>query len=80
MRFLGGCPCPRCKIKKAEIGGLGLPSDSLLRAALRTDDRERRKLVEKARKVIFGGKGPGSVAVEKILQPLSMVPAQVGFL
>ncbi|KAF7785232.1 hypothetical protein Agabi119p4_1397 [Agaricus bisporus var. burnettii] len=72
IRFLGGCPCPRCKIKKGEISGLGSPSDSLLRAALRTDNNERRKLVDKARKAIFNGKGPGSAAVEKVLQPLSM--------
>ncbi|KAJ3574499.1 hypothetical protein NP233_g1729 [Leucocoprinus birnbaumii] len=34
IRFLGGCPCPRCKIKKDQICDLGTDSESLLRVIM----------------------------------------------
>ncbi|KAJ3568500.1 hypothetical protein NP233_g5674 [Leucocoprinus birnbaumii] len=75
IRFLGGCPCPRCKIKKDQIRDLGTDSDNAIREDVRCDNKERRSLVEKARILIFKkAKGVASACVEKLLKPLSMVP------
>ncbi|KAJ3562565.1 hypothetical protein NP233_g9492 [Leucocoprinus birnbaumii] len=78
--FLGGCPCPRCKIRKDQIANMGTEADLAIRANIRIDDAARRSLVVKAHREIFRyGKGVASAAVERILRPLSMVPTHNAF-
>ncbi|KAJ3569072.1 hypothetical protein NP233_g5289 [Leucocoprinus birnbaumii] len=80
IRFLGGCPCPRCKIKKDQICDLGTDSDNAIWEDVRCDNKERQNLVEKARNLIFKkAKGVASACVEKLLKPLSMVPTRNAF-
>ncbi|KAJ3574501.1 hypothetical protein NP233_g1725 [Leucocoprinus birnbaumii] len=77
IRVLGGCPCPRCKIKKDQIGGLGTDADAAIHEDTRSDNKACRKLVDKARKIIFNkAKGVASSFVENLLKPLSLVPTR----
>ncbi|KZT31187.1 hypothetical protein SISSUDRAFT_995420, partial [Sistotremastrum suecicum HHB10207 ss-3] len=50
----GVCCCPRCLVKKDEIRRLGTADDHALRQEYRRfDDAERRRLIQKARKLIY---------------------------
>ncbi|KAJ3576110.1 hypothetical protein NP233_g670 [Leucocoprinus birnbaumii] len=80
IRFLGGCPCPRCMIKKNMICGLGTAADQEARNNARTDSIARQGLVEQARKLVFrSGKSVASGPVEKILKPHSMTLTRNAF-
>ena len=78
IRYLGGCPCPRCLIKKDQIGALGTKADEQRRSHLRTDTEHRQHGVNKTRTWIFDkGRGVNSTWVEDLLQPDSWVPTRV---
>ncbi|KIJ14904.1 hypothetical protein PAXINDRAFT_78160 [Paxillus involutus ATCC 200175] len=81
IKFLGGCPCPRCLVKKADIPRMGMKSDMNQRERTsRVDDVQRRRKVEHARGHIFkGGAGVGSARVKAILQSESLVPTRNAF-
>lgn len=78
IRYLGGCPCPRCFIKKDQIGALGTKVDDQRRTHLRTDTEHRQHQVNKTRTWIFNkGRGVTSTWVEDLLQADSWVPTRV---
>ncbi|KAG6914252.1 hypothetical protein DXG01_001450 [Tephrocybe rancida] len=82
IRQMGGCPCPRCRIPKADIHLLGSPVDRAARITLeRTDNNIYRKKIEKARGMIYGKKNMAidSAAVERELKPESLVPTVNAF-
>ncbi|KAK7020396.1 hypothetical protein R3P38DRAFT_3549619 [Favolaschia claudopus] len=76
IRNLGACPCPRCKISKDKISGLGTKNDDKARTRdERKDDTSYRAKIASARRHIYElGKGIKSAVVERILSPQSLVP------
>ncbi|KAK7064901.1 hypothetical protein R3P38DRAFT_3302318 [Favolaschia claudopus] len=76
IRNLGSCPCPRCKISKDKISGLGTKNDTKARTRdERKDDTSYRTKIASARRHIYElGKGIKSAVVERILSPQSLVP------
>ncbi|KAK7022667.1 hypothetical protein R3P38DRAFT_3196064 [Favolaschia claudopus] len=76
IRNLGACPCPRCKIPKDKISGLGTKNDDKARTRdERKDDTSYRAKIASARRHIYElGKGIKSAVVERILSPQSLVP------
>ncbi|KAJ3557352.1 hypothetical protein NP233_g11763 [Leucocoprinus birnbaumii] len=80
IRFLGGCPCPRCFIKKDQIGAIGTTVDEQRRSHKRQDTYERQFDIQTARRMIFReGRGVNSKAVERLLKPLSQTPTMNAF-
>ena len=79
IRDMGTCPCPRCKIKKGSIRGVGTEADYLLRAELeRSRDKEYAKQVSNARKLIYeDGYVVNSEKVDELLKGASWVPTEV---
>lgn len=77
-RYLGGCPCPTCFIKKEHISGLGTTIDDQRRSHLRADNERRQAKVNRARKYIFDkGRGANSTYVNDLLQEDSWTPTRV---
>jgi hypothetical protein len=79
---MGQCPCPRCLIKKEDIGALGTTVDAEARRKnMRHDDDKFRSIVQKARDNIYkGGYALGSDrGVEQLLKEHSLVPTLVHF-
>ncbi|KAI0362804.1 hypothetical protein OH77DRAFT_89642 [Trametes cingulata] len=76
IRDMGNCPCPRCLVAKDAISAVGTARDMTTRVRkARIDDDDRRFKVNLARSFIYEkGKGIGSVAVENLLKPQSLVP------
>ncbi|KAH7924391.1 hypothetical protein BV22DRAFT_1195981 [Leucogyrophana mollusca] len=74
IRDMGGCPCPRCLIKKDQIVGLGTRADQELRTnQARTDNEARRTKVASARDLIYKhGYVVTSEHVENLLKPESL--------
>ncbi|KAF8874231.1 hypothetical protein BD779DRAFT_1476607 [Infundibulicybe gibba] len=81
IKYLGKCPCPRCLIKKANIGGLGGKRDQLCRTKnARLDTPHRRSLIETARHWIYEtGTNIAGTAMERLLGPHSLVPTRNAF-
>ncbi|PPQ73255.1 hypothetical protein CVT24_009970 [Panaeolus cyanescens] len=82
IRFLGQCPCPRCKIKKEVIPALGTHVDSQRRTGrnVREDTTRRQDYVNIARRWIFNhGKGIKGADVEGLLKDESLVPTRNAF-
>jgi hypothetical protein len=78
MKFLAQCPCPRCLVKKDQIGEMGTKLDARHRANERVDNDARRSKVEMTRSWIFErGYSVAGTAVENILAPTSLVPTRV---
>ena len=51
---MGGCPCPRCLVKKAELRNAGTAEDMKQRVdGARRDDSQLRQLVADARKAVY---------------------------
>lgn len=84
IKYLGGCPCPRCLITKAQIPEMGTKYDMRRRhdpSNIRVDDSWLRRKIEMTRKWIFElGYLVHGTAVEAILKPHSLVPTRVSFL
>jgi hypothetical protein len=80
IRDKGKCPCPRCVMPIEQIENLGLDSDRKVRTDHQRVNHSRlRTLIETARKLIYvKGLGVKSAAIERGLQPLSLVPTRVG--
>jgi hypothetical protein len=77
---MGQCPCPRCLIKKEDIGALGTTIDAEARRKnMRRDNDNFRSTVQKARDNIYkGGYALGSdTGVEQLLKEHSLVPTLV---
>jgi hypothetical protein len=53
IKSLGPCPCPRCHIRKDQIGDLGTINDMKRRTNVREDNSQRQEKVEKAHQGIF---------------------------
>ncbi|KAJ3559339.1 hypothetical protein NP233_g11288 [Leucocoprinus birnbaumii] len=79
IRFLGGCPCPRCTIKKEHIAELGTAADRQRRSQECSDNHQRRFDINRVRELIFEGWGVASAAANRILKPLSLVPTRNAF-
>jgi hypothetical protein len=78
MKFLALCPCPRCLVKKDQIGEMGTKLDARRRENGRVDNDDRRRKVEMTRGWIFErGYGIAGIAVQRILSPMSLVPTRV---
>ncbi|KAF7293417.1 hypothetical protein MIND_01118900 [Mycena indigotica] len=78
IRSLGGHPCPRCFVAKAQIAETGTVNDMKRRQVLRVDDHARRQTIEDARRAIFRSGLPvikGSI--DKMLKDKSWVPVRV---
>ncbi|KIJ27116.1 hypothetical protein M422DRAFT_785011 [Sphaerobolus stellatus SS14] len=78
---LSGCPCPRCLVKKADVGNLGMKFDMNTRSdKMRTDTEECRDKVDEARKFMYDdGYVVDSDPVDKLLKTNSMVPTENTF-
>ncbi|TFY53731.1 hypothetical protein EVG20_g9986 [Dentipellis fragilis] len=80
IRDMGGCPCPRCLVKKECLGNLGTSKDIERIALTRKDDQAFRCKVSDARKLIYkDGYVVNSDAVDKLLKPESLVPTENAF-
>ena len=78
IRYLGGCPCPSCFIRKDQISTLGTKADDQRRSHIRTDTEHRQNKVNKTRTWIFDqGRGVNSTWVEDLLQADSWIPTHV---
>ena len=75
IRNMGGCPCPRCLIKKLQIAETGTKRDMQWRQKFRNVDNWWLAQVEKAHTAIFDrGLGVNSTFVEALLKDNSWVP------
>ncbi|KAK6972044.1 GLOBIN domain-containing protein [Favolaschia claudopus] len=80
IKNLGGCPCPRCFIRKDQIADMGSKADMRRRKNLRTDNSSWRQTIERVRGWIFGkGYRVNAAAVDKHLRPESWVPTRNAF-
>ncbi|THH19110.1 hypothetical protein EW146_g1980 [Bondarzewia mesenterica] len=80
IKSLGKCPCPRCFVKKDQIGALGMKLDQKRRENGRVDDSARQGKIKMARQWIFEkGYAVASKAVERLLGPMSLVPTRNAF-
>jgi hypothetical protein len=78
IRLLGKSPCPRCLIKKVEISEVGTPQDLERRQDLRFDDKDRKRRIEKARRLMFAKGVPvTSKKIEELLSEKSLVSTRV---
>jgi hypothetical protein len=80
IRNLGGCPCPRCLMPLKMAHELGTPRDRWWRQyRQRSDDLERQKKVQKARKAVYSGMVAidNKKHVENLLKPESLVLTEV---
>ena len=81
IKSLGQCPCPRCFVRKDQIGGLGTVNDTKHRENIRTDNQEHQEKVETARKGIFQkGRAVASKVFETLLGITSIVPTRMSCL
>ncbi|KAJ7191279.1 hypothetical protein GGX14DRAFT_579131 [Mycena pura] len=80
VRNMGGCPCPRCFIKKLQIAETGMKRDMQRRQNIRKVDHWWLAQIEKARTGIFNrGLGVNSAFVEALLKDNSWVPTRNAF-
>ncbi|KII90776.1 hypothetical protein PLICRDRAFT_697259 [Plicaturopsis crispa FD-325 SS-3] len=81
IRDMGGCPCPRCKIRKDQIPGLATSADTAIRIDMaRHDDDARRSKVSAARQKIYkDGYVVNSDHVDDLLKAESLVPTVNAF-
>ncbi len=78
LKFLAKCPCPRCKINKDKIIGMGTYADDCRRNKTRVDDNDVQWRITLARRFIFEKGIPlTSKYLERILDPLSLTPTRV---
>lgn len=78
IKYLAQCPCPRCLVKKDQIGDLGTKFDSQWHDQIWEDNSNRKGNIEMTRSWIFEkGRGILSAAVERVLSPMSLVPTRV---
>ena len=80
MKHLGKHPCLRCYVKKDQIGQLGTEADEKLRVEqTRVDDRQRRQVIQAARKLILERRcHVGNAQVARLLDERSLTPIEVG--
>ena len=76
IRDMGGCPCPRCTIKKESLYALGTTGDTadrILKA--RHDDDNFRSIVQEARDNVYrkGYALQSEPGVERLLKESSLV-------
>ena len=77
IRDLGNRPCPRCLVKKDQLDQTGKPADIRTRRLLRDPEKHEIK-VRSARELLFSkGTVLGSVKIERLLKPQSLVPTLV---
>jgi hypothetical protein len=78
IKSLAMCLCPRCLIRKQQVGDLGTKNDRKRRKKDRADDEHHRKKVARAREGIFekGYKVTGA-KVERMLGEESIAPIKV---
>ncbi|KAK7037661.1 hypothetical protein VNI00_010884 [Paramarasmius palmivorus] len=81
IKFLGSCPCVRCKVQKSKVFMMGSVRDMRFRVDhRRVDTPERQDLVKQARKKIFQkGQTVNSNAVKNLLDPLSLTAVENSF-
>lgn len=81
IRDKGLCPCVWCQIPKDQVQNLGMLLDWKQHSTLRRlDDAQRRGRVSSAWKLIYeNNMAVNSAAVERLLQPDSLVPTSVSF-
>ncbi|KZV99192.1 hypothetical protein EXIGLDRAFT_712500 [Exidia glandulosa HHB12029] len=81
IRDMGGCPCPRCLVKKADLDLLGTAADMKTRTEnKRCDGPERQRWVGAARTLLYKvGLALGNDKIEALLKPHSWVPTQNAF-
>ncbi|KDQ25345.1 hypothetical protein PLEOSDRAFT_160001 [Pleurotus ostreatus PC15] len=81
IKYLGGCPCPRCLVKKADIPNLGLQKDMKTRERSgRKDSPWLQRKIDTVRDWIFSkGQLVAGSAVDKVLKAESLVPTRNAF-
>lgn len=81
IKYLGGCPCPRCTIAKEKIPQMGGKLDMRNRQNpinIRADSSKLQRLIAMARGWIFElGYRITGAQVERVLKPASLVPTRV---
>ncbi|KAG2744431.1 hypothetical protein P692DRAFT_20878210 [Suillus brevipes Sb2] len=81
IKFLGGCPCPCCLVKKVDVRKMGMKLDMKNRVTHKClDDFRRQRSIEEARTLIFKLRVPVSGSrVKAILDKASYVPIRSAF-
>jgi hypothetical protein len=78
IKSLSLCPCPRCFVKKDQIGEMGTKLDARQCEDECVDNDARRKKIETTRGWIFEkGYSLASKAMQYLLAPTSLVPTWV---
>lgn len=78
VRDMGNFPCPRCKIAKTQLPGLGTVTDMKIRQEGIRVDTQRQTKVAAARKLIYeDGYVVNSKRVDDLLKDESLVPTTV---
>jgi hypothetical protein len=78
IKSLAECPCPRCFVKKDQIGDMGTKLDTRRHENKRINNDDRRAKIEMTWGWIFEkGYGVLSKAVQRVLVPMSLVLTRV---
>lgn len=79
---MGNCPCPRCLIPKHRAHQLATRRDQRQRKTLaRVDNLQYRVKISSAREIIYkNNRAVESVAIQRLLKPLSLTPNEVSSL
>lgn len=77
IKNMGRCPCPRCKVKLADVQHLGKVADTQTREDRRESTRKGIRDIKKARKAVFAGFKVTGSQIEKLLGDGSRIPIHV---
>jgi hypothetical protein len=79
IRSLGRCPCPRCLVEITDVHNMGKTADLQIRTTnVRVDDQDRRKKIEKARRLVYAkGSSVNGPTVKRALELETMIPTRV---
>ena len=78
IKFLGEFPCPTCFIKKSDIHDMGTKKDRQRQKRKRQDTDNHRRVIEKARKMLFDGVKLSNRKLTRMLTG-SLVPVRSAF-
>ena len=77
IKNMGCCPCPRCKVKLANVQHMGKTLDTQTRMDVRERSGKLLRGVKMARKAVFAGFKVNGSRIEKLLGKGSGIPINV---